>query len=140
MMCPIPLHSATLRPFPADQRLGEDGNLLPIVLITPPPIDPSESSSLGLSSQVNRIYADQVASVAQEYDCKVLDLFNVLDAEEDYWTDGVHLNTRGNALVHNSLMKLISREFPHVAPMTDGNGKYGKTGVPLDGKLWTELC
>ena len=38
------------------------------------------------------------------------------------------------------LIDVIRRELPDLAPMQDGDGKYGSQGIPLDGVLWKELC
>ena len=107
---------------------------------------------MGLSSGTNRVYADQVTSVAERLDCGLVNLFDVLvsgdddDVDDDdsvsnhYWTDGVHLNALGNALVYEAVANEIKTKFPDVAPMTDGRSKYGKNGIPLEGNLWSELC
>ena len=45
-------------------------------------------------------------------------------------------------LLQQGLIKVIQQELPDIAPMEDedGEGKYGSKGIPLDGKLWKELC
>lgn len=43
-------------------------------------------------------------------------------------------------MLQQGLIKVIQQELPDIAPMEDGEGKYGSKGIPLDGKLWKELC
>lgn len=119
---------------------------LSIILITPPPVDDDIAAEY-LTSTRTRQYANRVQSVANTCNCACLDLFEVFsisnkeDEQDYYWTDdGVHLNEKGDELVYEGLMKLIQTEFPQLAPMTDGNGKYGSIGIPLQEKLWHELC
>lgn len=89
---------------------------LPILLITPPPIDPSESDDLGLSSKINRQYADQVLAMAKSSDCGVVDLFDVLTGDDHYWTDGVHLNELGNERVYDAVVSILFKRYPYVEP------------------------
>ena len=126
--------------MPPTTPQGECLDRLPIILITPPPIEQSKSDELGLTNKTNRQYADIVHLVAQECNGLVLDLFEILDQDNDYWTDGVHLTAKGNELVYQGLMELIKEHHPQLAPMVGGNGKYGEIGMPLDEKLWYERC
>lgn len=113
---------------------------LPIILVTPPPVDDVIASDY-LTSETTRQYAEKVQSVAERYNCLCLDLFETFGNKQACWTDdGVHLNTKGNELVYKGMMKLIQQKLPQLAPMTDGNGKYGDHGIPLEEKLWFELC
>ena len=50
------------------------------------------------------------------------------------------LSEIGNTLVYEGLINLIEKDHPHLLPMTDGEGKYGSNGVPLEGSLWREMC
>ena len=111
-----------------------------MILMTPPQIEKSKSEDMGLTNKINRQYAGQVNLVASKYNCLVLDLFEILDRDEEYWTDGLGLSKNGNALVYEGIKGLIKKHYPQLAPMTDGNGKYGGTGIPLEEKLWFELC
>jgi len=110
------------------------------MLVTPPPVQDSISSGY-LSSETTRQYADRVQVVADKCNCTCLDLFQVFGNKQGCWTDdGVHLNSKGNELVYKGMVKLLQQEYPQLTPMTDGNGKYGELGIPLEEKLWHELC
>ena len=93
---------------------------------------------------------------------EVLDIWELLNgaSSEDpnnerivkYVTDGVHLNEDGNRIVYEGIMNLLREKFPHVLPSMDdetadnGDGnKYGIKngnggGIPIEEKLWTEMC
>jgi hypothetical protein len=114
---------------------------LPMILMTPPPII-EQSKSEDLTNEINREYVDRVCLVATKYNCLVLDVFEILDRNEEYCflTTGMGLSKNGNTLVYEGIKGLIKIHYPQLAPMTDGNGKYGDSGIPLEGKLWFELC
>jgi hypothetical protein len=80
--------------------------------------------------------------------CHVLDAFellgglNVQQATTNL-RDGLHLNSQGNVKFYEGLMDLIQTKLPNLAPMhdEDGEGKHGtKGGIPMEEKLWLELC
>ncbi|KAL7548962.1 hypothetical protein ACHAWF_012233, partial [Thalassiosira exigua] len=127
----------------------------PIIMITPRPVDAPSWDRYCMdafgelaprTNDVARLYGERVKSVARASSCSVVDAFSLLGgngSEEEYGRnleDGLHLNESGNKLLHEGLMDLLSKEFPHLSPMEDGDGKYGKTGIPLEGALWKELC
>ncbi|KAL7543280.1 hypothetical protein ACHAXR_012584 [Thalassiosira sp. AJA248-18] len=127
----------------------------PIILFTPPPVDEKAWDKFCLegfnelsprTNEVVKNYGDRVKSVAKEFGCSVVDSFSLLggnDSEEVYGKnldDGLHLNGSGNKLLFEGLMNTITSDFPELAPMEDGNGKYGEKGIPLEGALWKELC
>ncbi len=103
---------------------------LPILLITPPPIDPFESDELGLSSKVNRLYADQVLAVAKSSECGAVDLFHVLTGDNQYWTDGVHLNELGNERVFDVAVSELFKRYPQVEAAR----------IPMEKPSWRELA
>jgi lysophospholipase L1-like esterase len=131
---------------------------LPIILFTPPPVDivawykergglPKKNGEVPKNDRANdnaKKYGEVVKGVGTETNCSVLDVFDLLGGNgpvEEYGThlrDGLHLSESGNVLVYKGLMKLLQNEYPHLLPMTDGQGKYGKMGIPLDGTLWRE--
>lgn len=123
----------------------------PIILITPPPVEETmwknfrevpESDRL---NGVARDYGLTMQQVGAKLGCPVLDTWELLDGGSSdrakYLGDGLHLNELGNRLVYQGLMRLIQTEFPHLAPMSDddGEGKFGKSGIPVEEKLWKEL-
>ena len=128
----------------------------PIILLTPPPCDIERRKEFCLRAYGNldrarrsnknaRVYAAAVVAVGREKKCPVVNVFQCLggdgasvEAYRDNLSDGVHLTAQGNALVYRALVELVDREFPHLAPMTDGEGRHGTTGIPLDQKLWNE--
>lgn len=123
-------------------------NKFPIILITPPPFDPAawrKTRDLevdGRANEVARSYAEQVQAVGTSHDCSVLNVWDLLEGGTSpevygkYLSDGLHLNEDGNRKVHEGLVDLIRREYPHLAPMEEGSS----VGIPLEGKLWEELC
>ena len=125
----------------------------PIVLITPPPVfspkweDFCKTHGRDKSDRTNeasRQYGLAMRSVGKELKCETLDTWTLLggDAQgyERYLTDGLHLSEEGNKAIYEGLMKLVEDTIPNLAPMTEGEGRYGDVGVPLCEKLWTELC
>jgi len=129
---------------------------LPIILITPPPVAPKKWEafciqtgrpvSLRCNNRVKE-YSHVVQKTAQKFNCPVLDSFNLFGGDtddesiyQDYLSDGLHLNGHANLILYRALMDLIQNYLPQRAPMVDGEGRYGTNGVPLEEKLWKELC
>jgi isoamyl acetate esterase len=111
------------------ERVADEA--ITIFVLTPPPVD-------------EVAWADYFG--AQESNCHFVDTWSLLEGETDnrkaYLSDGLHLNLEGNKQVYKGLMEVIKAETPHLYPMADndGDGRYGKSGVPLQEKLWRELC
>ena len=130
------------RILPPTTAQGECMDHLPMILMTPPPMEQSKTEDPRLTNEINRQYADRVHLVATKYNCLVLDVFEILDKNEQYYcsTNSMGLSKNGNTLVYDGIKGLIKKHYPQLAPMTDGNGKYGDSGIPLQEKLWFELC
>jgi lysophospholipase L1-like esterase len=123
----------------------------PIILFTPPPLHEGmwaafkESETSDRTNARAREYGNKVKQVGAELDCHVVDTWDVLSggANESefgkYLSDGLHLNESGNRLVYQAFMELLQKKYPHLAPMEDGEGKWGKAGIPVEEKLWQEL-
>ena len=139
---------------PAD---GGGSANVPVILFTPPPVDadawyaergePADKERVNDRANDNaERYGRVVKEVGRDMSCPVLDVFDLLGGygpvEEfgRHLRDGLHLSESGNVLAYEGLMKLIRKELPHLLPMMDGQGKYGQSGVPLEEKLWGELC
>jgi len=131
----------------------------PIILMTPPPVDadawyaergePSDPERRNDRANDNaRAYGQKVKEVAATFgrNCSVLDVFDLLGGNGPvelygrHLRDGLHLSPSGNELLYRGLIKLIEDEYPQLAPMTEGEGKYGTTGIPLEENLWREMC
>ena len=140
----------------------------PIIVMTPPPVHEESWAAfkgVEISTRKNnniRRYGHVVKEVVSELQrqqhpksCyyEVLDIWELLNgaSSEDpnnerivkYVTDGVHLNEDGNRIIYDGIMNLLKEKFPHVLPMddSDGDGKYGiNGGIPVEEKLWTEMC
>jgi isoamyl acetate esterase len=118
----------------------------PIILLTPPPLDQKAWFSFkGIDNRSNErhhAYGAVVKEVAQKHDCKVLDVWKILEGDTSpdlynkYLTDGLHLNELGNQKLYQGLIELIRKDFPDLAPQQDGED----SGIPLEEKLWEELC
>jgi lysophospholipase L1-like esterase len=132
-------------------RCQNGSSSFPIILFTPPPIHEEmwaafkESETSDRTNARAREYGDKVKQVGAELDCHVVDTWKVLSGGMDknefgkYLSDGLHLNETGNRLVYQAFMGLLQEKFPHLAPMEDGEGKWGKAGIPIEEKLWQEL-
>lgn len=128
---------------------------VPVILFTPPPVDvdawymergsPKDEPNDRANENAKR-YGDVVKRVGKEISCSVLDVFTLLGGDESvkhygkHMRDGLHLSESGNELVHEGLMRLLQTDHPHLLPMLDGEGKRGSSGVPLEGRLWREMC
>mmetsp|Transcript_5141 Transcript_5141/g.7604 ORF Transcript_5141/g.7604 Transcript_5141/m.7604 type:complete len:306 (+) Transcript_5141:34-951(+) len=134
----------------------------PIILFTPPPVSAKAwdhyctvTSPRPLSPRSNdncREYGKVVQQIAKDMDCAVVDTFSLLGGDQDdvdvddeeyyakYFVDGLHLNNEGNAIVYRGLMETLKEHHHELLPMVDGDGRYGSSGVPLEEKLWSELC
>ena len=131
--------------------------------MTPPPCDIGlwkaqypEDDVPEDGNEIYKSYGDKVKDVAQRHtNCSVVDIWSLLTTSSDddnnvddggeydpswpskgYQTDGIHLTGEGNRVVFNGLMEVIRRDYPSLIPMTDGNGKFGDQGIPMEGKLW----
>jgi len=122
----------------------------PVLLMTPPPVDGLawkaflNTPELTRTNENSKAYGDAVKEVASELRCPVVDLWTLMNGAEKsrslFLCDGLHLNEKGNRQVYNGIMDVLQSQFPDITPMTDGDGKYGSRGIPLEEKLWTELC
>jgi lysophospholipase L1-like esterase len=126
----------------------------PILLLTPPPVDRKAREEFCLRAygdlsraqrcnDATRSIGNVIQTVAQELQCPILDVFDRLGGNADALyhhslVDGLHLSGPANIQVYQGLMDLITKRFPHLAPMKDGQGRYGKIGIPLDQKLCHE--
>ena len=136
-----------------ERVLGESPTReFPIILLTPPPVDEvawKTFKHLPTSNRTNqraRMYGDRVKQVAKDLHCPVIDTWELLEGNSDerskYLADGLHLQENGNRLIYQAVMDLIRNQYPKLAPMADddGEGKYGSSGIPVEEKLWGELC
>jgi lysophospholipase L1-like esterase len=133
---------------------GKGKNVLPIIFMTPPPVDEKawavwrKIEKSDRSNHITRKYGLKVKDVAARHElCSVVDTWELLEGNDDnargqYLSDGLHLNEKGNRMIYRGLMDVIQKEHPHLAPMSDedGEGRYGESGIPLEEKLWKELC
>jgi lysophospholipase L1-like esterase len=133
---------------------------LPIILMTPPPVEEEawakwrEIETSDRFNHVAREYGKRIQAVAQKHTkCSVVDTWTLLEGDRafnddgvfprsQYLSDGLHLNEHGNRKIFQGLMEVLSTDFPDILPMSDsdGDGRYGTTGVPLEEKLWRQLC
>ena len=123
-------------------------SLTDIILITPPPVNAKMWENYCLTNFGQRRgkrdlkhvqkYAKKLKEVGKNLNCPVLDLFEVFEKSEDkdFYCDGLHLSTLGNKLVFDALMELISKDLPSKAPLEEGKD----IGLPLEEKIWSELC
>jgi lysophospholipase L1-like esterase len=124
----------------------------PIIVLTPPPVDNEawktwrEIDYFDRTNDHTRKYVEEAKKVAEKHNCTVLDTWEILGGSSDvaeygkHLSDGLHLSESGNRLIFDALIGKIRSDFPHLAPMVDGDEKYGETGIPVEEKLWDELC
>jgi len=131
---------------------GEESKV-PVILITPPPVASKAwdhyctvTSPRPLSPRSNensKEYGKRLLAIGQDLGCPVVNTFDLLggDQGEDsygkYLTDGLHLNEEGNRVLYGGIMDVIKRNYNYLLPMGDGETNIG---VPLEEKLWSELC
>lgn len=128
---------------------GSGSSSFPIILFTPPPIHEEMwaafqgSETSDRTNERAREYGDKVKQVGAKHDCLVVDTWELLSGRTNefgkYLSDGLHLNESGNRLVYQGFMDLLQEKYPDLAPMEDGEGKWGTTGIPVEEKLWQEL-
>lgn len=125
---------------------------LPIIIMTPPPIDKVSWDKYcqtnfgdpdgGRNNETTKAYGETAKDVAKANGCSALDVFELLGGDgNDYGMhliDGLHMDQSGNTLIYNGLMKHIKSIYPHLAPM-GGDGQNEKQGVPIEEKIWTDL-
>lgn len=99
---------------------------LPILLLTPPPIDDARAGPNGRLNQNAKKYRDCVLEIAEEERTKkenvhVFDLWKACEGENEgrlgeYLVDGLHLSGKGNGKVYEGIVSVIEREWPELAP------------------------
>jgi lysophospholipase L1-like esterase len=126
----------------------------PIIVLTPPPVDNEawkkwrEIDYYDRTNDNTRKYGQEAKKVAQKHNVSILDTWELLAGGTDnlfapHLSDGLHLSTSGNRLIHSGLMDLINNQYKHLAPMEDlveRDGEYGEPGIPPEEKLWDQLC
>lgn len=133
-----------------------DRHPTPIILFTPPPVAPKAwdhfctiTSPRPLSPRSNtccKLYGSALKEIGKEMDCPVVDTYQLLGGDEGeefygrYLVDGIHLTGEGNSLVYDGLMDVIRRELGDKGVLPLLEGEEGSVGVPLDQKLWSEMC
>ena len=124
----------------------------PIILMTPPPLDEQawdkycrdvHGDLSPRSNESSKLYGERVKLVAKETGCCLFDSFSFLGGNDGASTygqsleDGLHLSARGNQLLFDGLMEVISRDLPHLAPKVSEDDT---EGISLQGAQWKELC
>lgn len=122
---------------------------LPILLITPPPVDEEAwAKARGTSPVSDRTNARAKAygNAAREKlhgHVSVVDAFHLLEGDSSnraqYLSDGLHLNEKGNTRLFEGLMAVLRSEHPSIAPLDNEHEATG-AGLPVEEKLWRDLC
>jgi lysophospholipase L1-like esterase len=122
----------------------------PIIVMTPPPVDDETwKNELGRddydrTNENGRKYGEEAKKVAKQLNCPVLDTWELLEGHTSnfsaHLSDGLHLSESGNRIIYEGLMDLIKKEYPHLAPREYIDGEYQEGGIPVEEKLWDELC
>mmetsp|Transcript_14119 Transcript_14119/g.38877 ORF Transcript_14119/g.38877 Transcript_14119/m.38877 type:complete len:256 (-) Transcript_14119:544-1311(-) len=124
----------------------------PIILMTPPPLDDNAWKAwreIDYCCRTNvraREYGLAAQSIAQDTEnCYCVDTWKALGGDGPvseygkHLSDGLHLSNSGNELIYEALMALLRKELPDLAPMEDGFGKHGTTGIPEEEELWQDI-
>lgn len=138
-------YKQNLRGIATHELVKAHGPDLKIILVTPPPINERQLTRKNREAKIANEYAAQVRVLARELrdegltNVRCLDLWNIFmkkcgwvvgdpllgakDVEEDPETglatlmsDGLHLAAGGNKLLFQSLLKLITKEWPSLHP------------------------
>jgi lysophospholipase L1-like esterase len=136
---PVDEYEQNLRTIVTDIVKLRKHRTTPIILMTPPPLDEQawdkycrdEHGDLSpRSNESSKLYGERVKLVAKETGCCLVDSFSFLGVNDGASTygqsleDGLHLSARGNQLLFNGLMEVISRDLPHLAPkVSEENGR-----------------
>mmetsp|Transcript_10741 Transcript_10741/g.15326 ORF Transcript_10741/g.15326 Transcript_10741/m.15326 type:complete len:255 (-) Transcript_10741:49-813(-) len=149
---PIEEYELNLRTIVADIWSKVEEQKTPIILITPPPLDEKawdkycreEFDNLSpRSNEQSKLYGERVKLVAYEMGCSIVDSFSLLGGNDgvsaygECLEDGLHLSAKGNELLYDGLMDVITRDFPHLAPKVNEDDS---TGIALEGAQWKDLC
>lgn len=104
------------------QQLRSQQRNLPIVILSPPPVDMErwqfckpvlEKDPTYDASAVSQQYGRVAQTVADQNDCLFLDVFEALggsngrEAYSSHLSDGLHLSQSGNRLVYQALVELL---------------------------------
>ena len=127
-----------------------DSNDFPILLITPPPFHAEawmalkQFDSPGRDNDVAKRYGNKVKEVAADLEnCAVVDAWTLLEGSLEnrmaYLSDGLHLNEAGNRVLHQGIMQVLRKDFPHVLPIQEEEKKQGKKGLFVEEPLWRDL-
>jgi isoamyl acetate esterase len=84
------------------------------ILVTPPPVDERKTSSRTMSGLA--AYAQEIFEVGAESDLPVVDLYHLIQQENEWETkslmDGLHLNAHGMHLLYEALVKELEKIWP----------------------------
>ena len=117
---------------------------LPIILITPPPLDANAWKNFkrlpesNRTNQRHRTYGLALYQVSEFHapHCSVYNTWHSLEGTagqtvySQYLTDGLHLNESGNRQLYRGLMETIRLQHPTLRP----------NYVPMEGPSWEDLC
>jgi lysophospholipase L1-like esterase len=135
------------------ERIVQKGKRVPIILLSGTPVDEDawhdhcaevfDEPGMNRDNAVARSYGECVKQVGSDLDCDVVDVFDLMGGNgNDYakhLSDGLHLSSSGNTIIFEGIMSLVQNKYPHLAPM-EGDGKNENSGIPMEEKLWTDLC
>ncbi|RHZ65264.1 hypothetical protein Glove_318g14 [Diversispora epigaea] len=107
------------------QMVKQSDSSIRIVLITPPPLD-EEVWKVERNSETTKQYALTCAQVAEELCIPVVNLWKIITDSvndknsgltlKDYLSDGLHLDSLGNEILHKSLLEIIVGNWPELDP------------------------
>jgi len=117
---------------------------LSVVLITPPPVDDDAFFQTLLNKpnsdhkQTNRHnkqtgkYAEVVIKLAHLHSLPCVDVYSQIMQQSDwksYLSDGLHLNSKGNAFLYECVLKCIQTYHPELTP----------SALPIEAPLWDKI-
>ncbi|EQC40299.1 hypothetical protein SDRG_02201 [Saprolegnia diclina VS20] len=91
-----------------------------ILLITPSAVDESTAWSVGRSNAEASKYAKMTKRMGGFLELPVVDAFTPTYNDLTLFYDGLHLNARGNILLHGLILDTIRKNFPDLNPDTMG--------------------
>eukprot|EP00523_Entomoneis_sp_CCMP467_P013983 CAMPEP_0168792394 /NCGR_PEP_ID=MMETSP0725-20121227/14497_1 /TAXON_ID=265536 /ORGANISM="Amphiprora sp., Strain CCMP467" /LENGTH=284 /DNA_ID=CAMNT_0008843037 /DNA_START=129 /DNA_END=983 /DNA_ORIENTATION=+ len=142
----------TIRHIRESLQRSQPNTVVPILLITPPPFDGpawmkhQQIEEAGRDNDVTRQYGLAAKAVVDEFEqVFCVDIWSSMKGDSPqelgaYLSDGLHLNNLGNQHVFSEVMSVLRENCPHLCPMQDGDGRYGKDGgIPMEEQLWARL-
>lgn len=123
--------------------MGSRKNEIPVVLLTPPPLDEKgwadfcglTGKNVDRTFELTRLYSRAAKAVGEELSLPVIDLHELLEGEAGpevfkvFFYDGLHFSGQGNTLVAEEILRTINKTFPHLEVEK----------IAMEGPYWSDI-